>query len=57
VESAPTDPATGWSGYTPNFLRVNITQSPDDNLENRIVEAQLQRLTDAGDAMSATLVE
>ncbi|WP_275097315.1 tRNA (N(6)-L-threonylcarbamoyladenosine(37)-C(2))-methylthiotransferase MtaB [Sedimenticola hydrogenitrophicus] len=57
VESAPTDTTAGWSGYTPNFLRVNIAQSPGDNLENRIVEAQLQRLADAGDALTATLVQ
>ena len=55
VESAPADPASGWSGYTPNFLRVSIPLLPGSDLENQVVDVRLQQLTDAGDALTATL--
>ncbi len=57
VESAPTDPRAGWSGYTPNFLRVNIQQPIERDLENQVVDVRLQQLTASGDALIATLVE
>jgi len=55
VESAPTLPEAGWSGYTPNFLRVNIPSPSGSDLENRLVEVRLQQLADSGDTLIATL--
>lgn len=55
VESALAEPESGWSGYTPNFLRVNMPPSSGTDLENRLVEVRLQRLADAGDSLLATL--
>ncbi|WP_428605600.1 tRNA (N(6)-L-threonylcarbamoyladenosine(37)-C(2))-methylthiotransferase MtaB [Sedimenticola sp.] len=55
IESAPEDGGSAREGYTPNFLRVKITPPTDCNLENRVVEVQLQRLADSGDALIATL--
>ncbi|MFN2183661.1 MAG: tRNA (N(6)-L-threonylcarbamoyladenosine(37)-C(2))-methylthiotransferase MtaB, partial [Anaerolineae bacterium] len=38
VESPGDD---GWSGYTPNFLRVSLDAPANTPLENRIVEVRL----------------
>lgn len=57
VESTPADDLTAWSGYTPNFLRVHIPRDNQNDLENRIIEVQLQQLTESGDALTATPVQ
>jgi threonylcarbamoyladenosine tRNA methylthiotransferase MtaB len=38
--------ASGWSGYTPNFLRVSLKAPGDAHPENRIVTVRLGGLTD-----------
>jgi threonylcarbamoyladenosine tRNA methylthiotransferase MtaB len=43
---------TGWSGYTPNYLRVGITVPAGLNLSNRIVEIELTGLNVNGDQLS-----
>ena len=55
IESAPTTPGAGWSGYTPNFLRIHIMEPYEADLENRIVMVRLQQVTDSADALIATL--
>ncbi|MCW8890612.1 MAG: tRNA (N(6)-L-threonylcarbamoyladenosine(37)-C(2))-methylthiotransferase MtaB, partial [Sedimenticola sp.] len=54
IESASTSPNGGWSGYTPNFLRVQVNACSTENLENQIIPLQLQQLTPSGDALLAT---
>lgn len=44
-----------WSGYTPNFLRVEITDTTDEDLENRIMPVSLHRVADEGDRLIGTL--
>ncbi len=55
MESHLAGPPAGWSGYTPNFLRVNMPVAQPLDLENRVVDVRLQQLTDSGDALTATL--
>jgi len=38
----------GWNGYTPNFLRVSVEAIAGDELENRMVEVTMKRLSDDG---------
>ncbi len=46
---------TRWSGYTPNFLRVEVTAETTADLENRIVRVQLTNVADEGDRLIGTL--
>lgn len=55
VESPLAGPEPGWSGYTPNFLRVNIPLARERDLENRLVEVKLERLADSGDGLIGRL--
>lgn len=57
IESAPTTPDTGWSGYTPNFLRVEIDQPIDNDLENHIISVRLLQLSESGDTLVGSLPE
>ena len=43
-----------WVGYTPNYLRVEVTVDTDDDLENRIVDVEVSGLTEGGDRLRAT---
>ena len=43
--------ARGWSGYTPNYLRVEISAPPGSELTNRIIPCTLTQLTAGGDAL------
>jgi threonylcarbamoyladenosine tRNA methylthiotransferase MtaB len=45
VEGAGED---GWSGYTPNFLRVQLAPTPGVSLENRIVQIRLTGTSEDG---------
>jgi threonylcarbamoyladenosine tRNA methylthiotransferase MtaB len=45
----------GWSGYTPNYLRVEVSAPPDADLANRIVPCQLTALTPSGDALQGAI--
>jgi len=45
-----------WSGYTPNFLRVTIPAPADLALENCIRKVRLEKLSDTGDRILASLV-
>ncbi|MCW8945381.1 MAG: tRNA (N(6)-L-threonylcarbamoyladenosine(37)-C(2))-methylthiotransferase MtaB [Sedimenticola sp.] len=54
IESAPTTPEDGWNGYTPNFLRVQLNHTPEENLENQIISVRLQHLSESGDTLLAT---
>lgn len=41
----------GWSGYTPNFLRVQLAPTPELSLENRIIEIMLSGTTEDGQGL------
>jgi threonylcarbamoyladenosine tRNA methylthiotransferase MtaB len=43
---------TAWSGYTPNYLRVELRA--DESLENRIVRVRALELSERGDRLIAT---
>jgi threonylcarbamoyladenosine tRNA methylthiotransferase MtaB len=45
----------GWSGYTSNYLRVEVSAPPDADLGNRIVPCQLTALTPSGDALQGAI--
>jgi threonylcarbamoyladenosine tRNA methylthiotransferase MtaB len=57
IESAPTAPDAFWSGYTPNFLRVEINHPIEDDLENRIIPVKLLQLSKSGDTLMGSLLE
>lgn len=40
-----------WSGYTPNFLRVEMPTNTDDKLENRIVRVRACGISDNGERL------
>ncbi len=42
-----------WSGYTPNFLRVELQDEPDSDLENLIVRVRCLKLSDDGERLIA----
>jgi threonylcarbamoyladenosine tRNA methylthiotransferase MtaB len=46
----------GWAGYTPNFLRVSLAPTPGLSLENRIVEVELNGLTEDSQQLSGRVV-
>jgi threonylcarbamoyladenosine tRNA methylthiotransferase MtaB len=48
----------GWSGYTPNYLRIKLAPScmPREQLGNRIVPCKLLCVTERGDALLARAV-
>ncbi len=48
---------TGWSGYTPNFLRVELEPTPGVSLGNRIIEVRLDALHPQGQALAGSPVE
>ena len=41
----------GWSGYTPNFLRVQLAPTPGTSLENQIVQVRLTGTSDDGQTL------
>ncbi|MGB5561667.1 MAG: tRNA (N(6)-L-threonylcarbamoyladenosine(37)-C(2))-methylthiotransferase MtaB [Sedimenticolaceae bacterium] len=48
-------PAT-WSGYTPNFLRVELRDDSGEGLENRLIRVLGQGVTDDGERLVAAAV-
>ncbi|MES9859690.1 MAG: tRNA (N(6)-L-threonylcarbamoyladenosine(37)-C(2))-methylthiotransferase MtaB [Candidatus Thiodiazotropha sp. LLP2] len=48
-------PDRGWSGYTPNYLRVEISAPPEADLVNRIVPCQLTGLSPSGDTLQGSI--
>lgn len=54
IEGTPTASDANWSGYTPNFLRVQIKTPSTADLENQIIPLHLQQLSPAGDSLLAT---
>jgi threonylcarbamoyladenosine tRNA methylthiotransferase MtaB len=42
---------TGWSGYTPNYLRVEISTDSPQDLSNRIVDIEMTGLNARGDQL------
>ena len=44
-------PETGWSGYTPNYLRVEISAGSARDLSNHIVDIELTGLNARGDQL------
>ena len=46
----------GWSGYTPNYLRVELQDDSDADLENRIVRVRCRRVSDDGQRLMAELI-
>jgi threonylcarbamoyladenosine tRNA methylthiotransferase MtaB len=56
IEGASTvgaDGRTAWQGYTPNYLRVELTAEPQADLENRIVAVHSHGVSAAGDRLLA----
>jgi threonylcarbamoyladenosine tRNA methylthiotransferase MtaB len=47
-------PEAGWSGYTPNYLRVEISADTTQDLSNRIVDIELSGLNERGDQLLGT---
>jgi threonylcarbamoyladenosine tRNA methylthiotransferase MtaB len=45
----------GWSGYTPNYLRVVISAPPEADLANQIIPCSLDKLTEERNALQATI--
>ncbi|MCG8427395.1 MAG: tRNA (N(6)-L-threonylcarbamoyladenosine(37)-C(2))-methylthiotransferase MtaB [Chromatiales bacterium] len=45
-----------WSGYTPNFLRIELAGDKGANLENTIQQVKLDCLAEDGDHLIASLV-
>jgi threonylcarbamoyladenosine tRNA methylthiotransferase MtaB len=48
------DDSTAWSGYTPNFLRVELPAAASEDLENRILRVRCLDLTEDGERLLAT---
>jgi threonylcarbamoyladenosine tRNA methylthiotransferase MtaB len=46
-----------WYGYTPNFLHVSTPVNSEQAMQNRIVEAYIEGITDSGDALLAATFE
>ena len=46
----------GWSGYTPNYLRVQLQDDSGADLENRIVRVRCLEVSDDGERMMAELI-
>jgi len=53
-QESATAGAAGWSGYTPNFLRVRLDS--DRDLENRIVKVRTLGVSEDGQALHGELV-
>jgi threonylcarbamoyladenosine tRNA methylthiotransferase MtaB len=51
------DGASGWRGYTPNYLRVALDAPADADLSNQIVEVELTGLNAPGDALQGSIAE
>ncbi|MCB1802812.1 MAG: tRNA (N(6)-L-threonylcarbamoyladenosine(37)-C(2))-methylthiotransferase MtaB, partial [Gammaproteobacteria bacterium] len=49
-------PGQGWSGYTPNFLRVGLDESESRDLENRVLQVRCIGISDDGERLLAELV-
>jgi threonylcarbamoyladenosine tRNA methylthiotransferase MtaB len=47
----------GWSGYTPNFIKVLIPDTRQQNLENSIREVRLDRVSPCGGQLLGSLQE
>lgn len=45
-----------WSGYTPNYLRVELQDEADADLENRIVRVRCRGVSDDGERLMAELI-
>ena len=43
----------GWSGYTPNFLRVQLAATPGVSLGNLIVDVRLTGISEDGQSLTA----
>ena len=59
VEGRGIDRADGqgsWSGYTPNYLRVELNARDSDDIENRIVRVRTLGVTDGGERLLAEVV-
>ena len=44
-----------WSGYTPNFLRVDLRTEPGRDLENRIVAVETRAICERGERLQAVV--
>ena len=45
-----------WSGYTPNFLRVDLAAPIDAGLQNQLVDVRLAAISNDGDRLRAELI-
>ena len=45
-----------WSGYTPNFLRVSVTDTDSRDLSNRILDVNLKDVAPDGDRLQGALI-
>ena len=48
--------ATGWGGYTPNYLRISIEADKNTDLSNKIVEVEIRSLTGNHDQLAGSLI-
>ncbi len=48
--------ATGWGGYTPNYLRISIEADKNTDLSNQIVEVEIRSQTGNHDKLAGRLV-
>ncbi len=53
VEGAPRETGDGrtWSGYSPNFLRLELTAGTGERLENRLLRVRATALNEGADAL------
>ena len=59
IESSNQVPATGrqtWTGYTPNYLRMDIETAAGNDWQNRIVQARAISVSDDGERLLGELV-
>lgn len=55
IEGADSSDTQRWSGYTPNFLRIDMTEASEPDLENSIRMLRMRGISESGDALIAEL--
>jgi threonylcarbamoyladenosine tRNA methylthiotransferase MtaB len=52
----PEGDGQAWGGYTPNFLRVAVPYTPDNELDNRIIKVKLESICEDGATISGSII-
>jgi threonylcarbamoyladenosine tRNA methylthiotransferase MtaB len=47
----------GWQGYSPNYLRLSVTDESKENLENRIVDVEITGLSRDGERLLGRTID